>query len=126
MRTFARFFVLFLAATFAVAQTSSMPQTPAKKTAKPAAIKASDVQQLRDALAAQQQQMEQQRQQMDELKSQLQQLLEASQHANAAAQKAQSTADQAETAATQAQQTAAEAQRLADQAAGNAAGAKTA
>jgi uncharacterized coiled-coil protein SlyX len=126
MRAFTRLTVLFLAATFAVAQTSSKPQSTAKRATKPAAIKASDVQQLRDALAAQQQQMEQQRQQMDQLKSQLQQLLDASQQANAAAQKGQSTADQAETAATQAQQAAAEAQRLADQASANAAEAKTA
>ena len=126
MRAFFRFTVLLLAATFAVAQTSVKPQTPAKKSAKPAAVKASDVQQLRDALAAQQQQMEQQRLQMDQLKSQLQQLLDASQQANAAAQKGQSSADQAQTTATQAQQTAAEAQRLADQASANAVEAKTA
>jgi hypothetical protein len=126
MRKFARFSVLLLAATFAVAQTASQPQSAAKKAAKPAVVKASDVQQLRDALAAQQQQMEQQRQQMDQLKSQLQQLLDATTQANAAAQKGQSSADQAQTAATQAQQTATEAQRLADQASANAVEAKTA
>jgi Putative porin len=58
------------------------------------------VQELRDALAAQQQQMEQ-------LKAQLQQLLDATQQANAAAQKAQSVSDQAQNAAADAQQKAA-------------------
>lgn len=126
MRMFARLGVLILAGTIAVAQTSSKPQPAAKKGSKAGAVKVSDVQQLRDALAAQQQQMEQQRQQMDQLKSQLQQLLDATQQANAAAQKGQSSADQAQTAASQAQQTATEAQRLADQASANAVEAKTA
>ncbi len=119
MRTLFRSWVLILAATVGVAQTAARPQTAKKAAAKSATITASDVQQLRAALAAQQQQMEQQRQQMDQLKVQLQQLLDASQQANSAAQKGQSSADQA-------QQTAAEAQRLADQASANAVEAKTA
>ena len=122
MRSTLRFSMLIFMTALAVAQTSSKHQSSTK----PATLKASDVQQLRDALTAQQQQLEAQRQQMDQLKSQLQQLLDATQQANAAAQKGQSSATDAATTATQAQQTAAEAQRLADQASANAVEAKTA
>src|ERR1700720_2929626 len=125
MKALVWFTVLTLAAV-AVAQTDSKPQVSPKKTAKPAAVSAREVQELRDALAAQQQQMEAQRQQMDQLKSQLQQVLDATQQANALAQKGQSSADQAQNSAAQAQQTAAEAQRLADQASSSAVEAKTA
>jgi len=109
------------------AQTDSKPATHPKKVAqKSAAVSSDEVNALRNALAAQQRQMEQQRQQMDQLKSQLQQLLDTTQQANAAAQKAQSSVDQAQTTAAQAQQSATEAQRLADQASSNAVEAKTA
>jgi hypothetical protein len=121
MRTSLRSSVLIFATAFAVGQTTPRHQT----TIKAPTIKASDVQQLRDALAAQQQQLEAQRRQMEQLRSQLQQLLDASQQANAAAQKNQGNADQAQVAANQAQQAAAEAQRLADQASANAVEAKT-
>jgi len=109
-----------------VAPAGMIAQTSAKKASKSTTVKASDVQQLREALAAQQEQMAQQRAQMDQLKAQLQQLIDANQQANAAAQKGQTTAADAAAAAAQAQQNAAEAQRLADQAASNAVEAKTA
>lgn len=90
-------FSIFLMASGVWAQTSSAPASPTKTTAKKAAASAQEVQQLRDALAAQQQQMEQ-------LKLQLQQLLETTQQANAAAQKAQRSSDQAKSTAAEAQQ----------------------
>jgi TolA-binding protein len=119
---------LILVAILAAAPEGSAQKGTKKslKSVKPATAKASEVQQLRDAFAAQQQQLEQQRQQMDQLRSQLQQLLDASQQSNANAQKSQSRADQAQSATSQAQQTAIDAQRLADQASANAAEAKTA
>ena len=85
-----------------------------------------EVQDLKEAVAAQQQQIKQQNQLVDQLRSQLQQLLDATQQANAAAQRAQSNVDQAQTTAAQAQQSATAAQRLADQASANAVEAKTA
>ncbi len=106
------------------AQTGAKPKR--KVAAKPAAASAQEVQQLRDALATEQQQMEAQRQQMDALKSQVQQLLDATQQANAVALKAQGSVDQAQSTAAQAQQSATEAQRVADQASANAVEAKTA
>jgi hypothetical protein len=115
------------AATVLSAQTDSKPATHPKKVAQEsAAVSADEVNSLRNALAAQQRQMEQQKEQMDQLKSQLQQLLDSTQQANAAAQKAQSTVDQAQSTAAQAQQSATEAQRAADQASSNAVEAKTA
>src|SRR5438132_6013721 len=124
MRYFVWFSViLLLTASATTAQTASKPRVRA---AKPnSAVSAREAQELRDALAAQQQQMQQQRQQMEQLKSQLQQLLEASQQSNASAQRVQSTAEQAQASATQAQQSATDAQRLADQASANAVEAKT-
>jgi len=95
-----------------------------KKTSATVTVK--EVQDLKEAVAAQQQQIRQQNQLVDQLRSQLQQLLDTTQQANATAQKAQSSGDQAQTAATQAQQSATEAQRLADQASANAVEAKTA
>jgi hypothetical protein len=125
MKALVWFTVLTLAAV-AVAQTDAKPQATPRKAAKPATVTAREVQELRDALAAQQQQMEAQRQQMDQLRSQLQQVLDATQQANAAAQKGQSSADQAQNTAVQAQQSAAEAQRLADRASSSAVETKTA
>ncbi len=109
------------------AQSSSPSATKKKAATNPAAaVTAQEVQELRNAVTAQQQQIRQQNQLVDQLRSQVQQLLDATQQANAAAQKAQSSLDQAQTTATQAQQSAAEAQRLADQASSNAVEAKTA
>src|SRR5213082_93476 len=77
MRSFVCFSALLLVTASAVtAQTASKPRVRAGKPS--SAVSAREVQELRDALAAQQQQMQQQRQQMEQLKSQLQQLLEAS------------------------------------------------
>ena len=124
MRSFVWFSVLLLAtASATTAQTASKPRVRAAKPS--SAVSPREVQELRDALAAQQQQMQQQRQQMEQLKSQLQQLIDATQQANASAQKVQSTAEQAQASATQAQQSATDAQRLADQASANAVEAKT-
>ena len=86
---------------------------------RPKPVTAKEVQQLREALAAQQQQMEVQRQQMDDLKAGLRQVLDATQHANAA-QQVQATAGQAQSTALQAQQAATEARTAADLAAANA------
>jgi len=108
--------ILLLATPILLAQTSSKPKARGKHTT----VSAQEVQQLRDALTAQQQQMETQRQQMEQLKAQLQQLLDATQQARADAQKVQGSADQAQTTAAQAQQSATEAQRVADQASQNA------
>jgi hypothetical protein len=115
----------------ATAQTGANPQgSPSKsslrKSAGQARVSAEELQELRQALAAQQKQADEQRQQLDQLKSQLQQLLDATQQANASAQKVQGSAEQAQTTAVQAQQSATEAQRLADQASSSAAQAQAA
>jgi len=125
------FSAFILSISSATAQTGASPKatTPkstAKRSAAPARVSAKEVEELRDALAAQQKQYDEQRKQLDEVKSQLQQLLEATRQANASAQKAQGSTEQAQTTAAQAQQSATEAQRLAGQASSNAAEAKTA
>jgi hypothetical protein len=97
-----------------------------KSTVKPRAATATEVQELRDALAAQQQQTEQQRQQIEQLRSQLQQVIEANQQSTATAQQSKSSVEQSQSTAAQAQQSAAEAQRIAAQASANAVEAKTA
>ena len=92
------------------------PRKPiSKKPSASARVTSQEVQELRDALAAQQKQSEEQRQQLEQLKSQLQQLLDATQQASATAQKVQGSAEQAQATAAQAQQSAAEAQHQADQ-----------
>jgi hypothetical protein len=104
------------------AQTAAPATTPAKKRvpAKPApAVTAREVQDLKDAVTAQQQQIKQQNQLVDQLRSQVQQLLDATQQANTAAQKAATGVDQAQSAAAQAQQSAAQAQSVASQASTN-------
>ena len=95
--------------------------TSAKQT-----VTVKEVQDLKEAVAAQQQQIKQQNQLVDQLRSQLQQLLEATRQANAAAKKAASGVDQAQSTAAQAQQSATEAKSLADQASSNANEVKTA
>ena len=126
MRAIVWFSVFTLMTGAAAAQTGTSPKPSSKKAVSPARVSAKEAQELRDALAAQQQQMEEQRQQMDQMKSQLQQLLDATRQANTAAQKGQGNAEQAQTVATQAQQSASDAQRAADQASSNATEAKTA
>jgi len=115
------FGVLILSASVSGSQTT--PKT--NSTAKQHAVSAKDVKELRDALAALQQQTEQQRQQIEQLRSQLQQLIDANQQSTAAAQKSQSGVEQAQSTAAQAQQSAAESQRVADQASANAVEAQT-
>ena len=102
--------------------------TSKKRATKPASttVTVKEVQDLKEAVYAQQQQIRQQNQLVGQLKSQLQQLLDATQQANAAAQKAASGVDQAQTAATQAQQSATEAKSLANQASTNVAQVQTA
>ena len=95
--------VFLLSASTLVAQTATTATKPKKKTVSHAAsatITADDVQQLRDALAAQQRQIEQLRQEMQRRDSALQ---EAQQQAQSAAQQLQ----QAQSAASDAQQKAA-------------------
>jgi Putative porin len=131
MKQFLWFTPFILMISGATAQTDANPKAapskPAvKKTAAPARVSPREVQELRDALAAQQKQSEQQRLQLEQVKSQLQQLLEATRQANASAQKVQGSAEQAQTTAAQAQQAAVEAQRLADQASSSSEEAKAA
>lgn len=131
MRRFLWFSTFILLIASAMAQTGASPKAaapkpPLKKAASSARVSAKDVQELRDALAAQQKQSEEQRQQLDELKSQLRQLLDATQQANSSAQRVQVSAEQAQTTATQAQESAAQAQRVADQVSSSSAEAKAA
>jgi len=116
--------ILSLAAVL-FAQSSPPPATAKKAPAKAATVTAKEVQDLKDAVAAQQQQIKQQNQLVEQLRNQLQQLVNASQQANDAAQKAQSSVDQAQSAAVQAQQSAASAQQVAQQASSSAAEVKT-
>ena len=125
------FSALLVMASGAMAQTgasreAAVPKSSQKRAVSPARASAKDVQELRDALAAQQKQSEEQRQQLEQLKSQLQQLLDATQQANATAQKVQGSAEQAQATAAQAQQSAADAQRQADQVSSSVTEAKTA
>jgi len=102
------------------AQSSPPAKTTKRAAAKSETVTVKEVQELKDAVAAQQQQIRQQNQLVDQLRTQLQQLLNATQQANAAAQSAQSNVDQAKSAAVQAQQSATDAKTVADQAASNA------
>jgi hypothetical protein len=104
---------------------SSPPSQSTRKAAKSDTVTVKEVQELKDAVAAQQQQIRQQNQLVDQLRSQLQQLLNATQQANAAAQNAQSSVDAAKSAAAQAQQSATDAKTVADQASANATEVKT-
>jgi Putative porin len=136
MQTYLRWFRI-AALTFAVssnlfAQTAaSDPPKPKKKTVAHAAPKKltptqQEVKDLRDLVAAQQQQLEAQRTQVERVSQQLQQLLDSQQQGSAAAQKVQSSAEQAQATAVQAQQSAEEAQRAAAQASSKATEASTA
>src|SRR5450755_359854 len=95
------------------------------KLAAPAADR-QELQQLKQLVEGQEQQLSQQSQQIDQLKSEVQQLLDATTQASAAAQKAQSGLVEAQTTAAHAQQAAAEAQRSSDAASSNAVEVKTA
>jgi hypothetical protein len=114
---------------FVSAQTAASASTaaPAKKRVPSThTVTAREVQELKEAVSAQQRQISQQNQMVDQLRSQLQQLLDATQKANAAAQSATSGVVQAQSTAVQAQQSATEAKSLADQASSSAAEVKTA
>src|SRR5437773_1578324 len=103
MKSVLRWCVVPLLATSLVAQTAAKPK-PRKSSSKAATITAQDVQELRDALAAQQQQIQQLQQQMQSRDAALQQ----------AAQQAQQQLQQTQAAATDAQQKAASAELLAN------------
>jgi len=90
MRSIFCFFVVALCAATTLAQTS----TPKSK-AKPATVTASDVQQLRDALAAQQRQIEQLKQQLAQSNQNWQQAQQQLQQTQSAAADAQAKAQQA-------------------------------
>jgi hypothetical protein len=110
-----------------LAAAQSDAPVPQKRTASAKqTVTAKEVQDLKEAVTAQQQQIRQQNQLVEQLRSQLQQLVDATQQANAAAQKAASSVDQAQTTAAQAQQSATQAKSVADQAASNAADVKSA
>ena len=106
MKSVLRWCVVPLLATSLVAQTAAKPK-PRKSSSKAATITAQDVQELRDALAAQQQQIQQLQQQMQSRDAALQQ-------AQQAAQQAQQQLQQTQAAATDAQQKAASAELLAN------------
>lgn len=121
--------VIILLTAFVSAQTgASAPTATTAKKRMPTSktVTAREVEQLKEAVAAQQQQISQQNQLVDQLRSQLQQLLDATQKTNAAAQSAASSVAQAQSTAVQAQQSATEAKSLADQASSSAAEVKTA
>jgi hypothetical protein len=130
MRKLLWFSAFILAVGVTTAQTAASPEAATRKSAPAhrnrARVSSTEMQELRDALAAQQKQMEEQRRQVDQLRVQLQQLLDATQQANTTAQKVQGSADQAQVTATRAQQSASDAKQAADQASANAAAAKTA
>ncbi|HMJ20958.1 MAG TPA: putative porin, partial [Terriglobales bacterium] len=125
MRQFLWVSSFMLVISVAAAQTGAPVKAAAKKSNR-ARVSANQVQELRDALAAQQKQVEEQRQQLDQLKSQLQQLLDGTQQSSAAVQRVQGSAEQAQTTASQAQQSSLEAQHAAELASANATQAKTA
>jgi len=105
---------------------NSPPPTPTKKPATTATVSVKEVQELKDALTAQQQQIKQQNELIGRLQAQLQQLASSAQQSNAASQKVESTIDQAQSTASQAQQSASEAQKAAEQASKDASEVKTA
>ncbi|PYX09101.1 MAG: hypothetical protein DMG88_07295 [Acidobacteria bacterium] len=110
MRSVLRWCVVPLLATTLLAQTAAKPKR--KKTVARAAVTAADVQALKDALAAQQQQIEQLRQAMQsrdaalqQAQQQAQQAQQQLQQAQAASAEAQQKASSAETAANEQKET---------------------
>jgi hypothetical protein len=101
MKSAWKLWVILFLATALVAQTSTPPKS--KKT-KPATITAADVQELKDALAAQQAALAQQQQEIQQLRDELHHKDQAVQQAQAAATDAATKADAAQTQATQQQQ----------------------
>src|SRR6266516_7473853 len=94
MKSVLRWCVVPLLATL-VAQTAAKPK-PKKPVARHAAVTAADVQALKDALAAQQQQIEQLRQAMQSRDAALQQAQQQAQQAQQQLQQAQATASEAQ------------------------------
>lgn len=125
MRHFIWFGVFVLISAAAAKAQAGNPNLTTKRSNR-TPVSVQEVQELRDALAAQQKQIEEQRQQVDQLKSQLQQFLDATQQAKAAVQKVQGAAEQAQDIATEARQSAADARHAADQAASSSVETKTA
>jgi regulator of replication initiation timing len=103
MKSLLRWCVVPLLATTLVAQTAPKPR--ARKAAKPAepAVTAQDIQSLRDALAAQQQQIEQLKQALQQKDQAWQQAQQELQQAQQELQQAQTTASDAQTKASSAQ-----------------------
>src|SRR5438876_3286691 len=93
MRSVLRWCVVPLLASTLVAQTAAKPK-PKKPVARHAAVTAADVQALKDALAAQQQQIEQLRQAMQSRDAALQQAQQQAQQAQQQLQQAQATASE--------------------------------
>jgi multidrug efflux pump subunit AcrA (membrane-fusion protein) len=104
---------------------SSSPATTPRKTSKTSTTSAREVEELKQAVSAQQEQIKQQRELIEGLTSRLDQLLSSSQQANSSAQKEQSSIDQAQNTALAAQQSAADAQKAAQQAQSSAAEVKS-
>ena len=102
MKSLLRWCVVLFLATFSLAQTAT-PTATKKKPVK-TAVTADDVQELKSALAAQQQQIQQLREEMRKRDAALQQAEQQMQQAQAAAAEAQAKADQAASQATQQQQ----------------------
>ena len=99
--------LLLLAAATLSAQTSPAAARTKKASARPAAITAKDIQDLRDALAAQQQQIEQLRAEMRSRETALQQAQQQAQAAQHQLEQAQTSAHDAQQKATQAEAAAA-------------------
>jgi len=95
MKSVLRWCVVPLLASTLVAQTAAKPK-PKKPVARRAAVTAADVQALKDALAAQQQQIEQLRQAMQSRDAALQQAQQQAQQAQQQLQQAQATASEAQ------------------------------
>jgi hypothetical protein len=95
MKSVLRWCVVPLLATTLVAQTAAKPK-PKRPVARRAAVTAADVQALKDALAAQQQQIEQLRQAMQSRDAALQQAQQQAQQAQQQLQQAQATASEAQ------------------------------
>jgi len=105
MRSSSILWVLVVTAATSLAQTQTTTTGTAKKrTTRAAAVTAKDVQELKDALAAQQQQIEQLRQQLTQRDQAWQQAQQQLQQAQSAAAAAQAKADQAARETSQQQQ----------------------
>ncbi len=115
--------VVLSLATALYAQSSPPPKTT--RTAKAGSISIKDVQELKDAISAQQQQIQQQNKLIDRLQEQLDKLASSTQQSDSASQNVQSSIDQAQSIASHAQQSAIDAQKAADQASRDAVEAKT-